>query len=57
MNKDLVTTVSGLLAAISLAMQQYVNAHPEADAGGWMWYLGMAGAVGLGIWAYFTNKK
>ena len=31
--------------------------HPDADAGGWMWYLGMAGAVGLGVWAYFTNKK
>jgi len=54
MNTDTVTTTSGVLAAVSLAMSQYAQTNPEIS--GISWYLGLIGAVGLAVWAYFTNK-
>lgn len=54
MSKDVITTISGLVAAIGMAMSQYAQQNPDLDGIGF--YIGMAGAVAMVVWAYFTNK-
>lgn len=54
MSKDFITTISGLLAAIGMAMGNYAQQNPDLSGVGF--YIGMAGAVAMVVWGYFTNK-
>ncbi len=54
MSKDLITTIAGVVAAVATAMGAYAQQNP--DVAGVAFYVGMAGAAGMAVWAFFTNK-
>ena len=52
-NSDVVTTILGLVSAITIAGQQAIAAYH----GGTINWFNVAGAVVIAAFGYFTNKK
>ncbi|MBI3937151.1 MAG: hypothetical protein HY323_09255 [Betaproteobacteria bacterium] len=54
MNKDLVTTIFGAVAAVMAALQTF---NAPAGTSKWLIAAGMIGAGATALWAYWTNKR
>ena len=57
MNSDTLTSVFGFMAAIGVAAQGYLSAPQGAPFGSAQFWVGMATAVGVACWGYWTNKQ
>ncbi len=55
MTKDKITTILGMVIGGMVAAKEYVATTPGEDFGA-TFYMGMVVAVGMSLWAYYTNK-
>lgn len=57
MNKDLMTTVVGVAMAGLTAAKEYVAvSNGTEDFGSWQFYVGMASAVLVGVFGFWSKK-
>ena len=56
MNSDTTTTIIGFIVAAGTAAQGYMSAPAGSEFGSAQFWIGMATAVGVACWGYWTNK-